>query len=99
MRGQECLPARGRPAVDGDLNQSFFDLVDRYAGATPRVAPSRFRNGSLLLHPLQELARLPEDIAQIQSQRVHSARSAALLWAVSDVATVEAPDAPPGAAP
>jgi hypothetical protein len=31
MRCQECLPARGRPAVDGDLNQSFFDLVDRYA--------------------------------------------------------------------
>ena len=42
-----------------------------------------------LLHPLQELARLPEDIAQIQSQRVHPARSAALQWAVSDVATVE----------
>ena len=32
---------------------------------------------------------LPEDIAQIQSQRVHPARSAALQWAVSDVATVE----------
>ena len=31
MRCQECLPACGRPAVDGDLNQSFFDLVDRYA--------------------------------------------------------------------
>ena len=35
-----------------------------------------------LLHPLQELARLPEDIA-------HPPRSAALQWAVSDVATVE----------
>src|SRR5258708_24783825 len=30
MRGQECLAARGRPAVDGDLNQSFCDLVNRY---------------------------------------------------------------------
>jgi len=49
-----------------------------------------------LLHPLQELARLPEDIAQIQSQRVHPARSAALQWAVSDVATVESVPVLPG---
>ena len=31
MRCQECLAARRCPAVDGDLNQYFFDLVDSYA--------------------------------------------------------------------
>ena len=31
MRCQECLAARGGPAVDGNLNQRFFDLIDRYA--------------------------------------------------------------------
>src|ERR1700733_13235385 len=30
MRCQECLAARGGPAVDSNLNQGFFDLIDRY---------------------------------------------------------------------
>src|ERR1700722_2220134 len=31
MRCQECLATRGGPAVDSNLNQGFFDLIDRYA--------------------------------------------------------------------
>jgi hypothetical protein len=31
MSCHECLAACWGPTVDGDLNQSFFDLIDRYA--------------------------------------------------------------------
>src|SRR5437879_9372213 len=81
---EQKISACGRPAVDGNLNQGFFDLIDRYTagnrgirvnaqllkaaepredskrqdtpcllvkpGATPRITPSQFRNGSLKRH-------------------------------------------------
>src|SRR5664279_3714251 len=37
MRGQECLAPCGRPAIDGDLNQCFFDLVDGHAARNRRI--------------------------------------------------------------
>src|SRR3977135_3974383 len=35
MRCQECLAARGSPAVDSNLNQGFFDLINRYTAGKP----------------------------------------------------------------
>src|ERR1700692_2196116 len=97
MRRQECLAARGRPAVDGNLNQGFFDLIDRYTagnrgirvndqllkaaepskrqdtpcllvkpGATPRITPSQFRNGSLKRH---------HEVIRTRKVRVHILRA------------------------
>ena len=102
MRRQECLAARGDPAVDGNLNQGFFDLIDRYTagnrgirvnaqllkaaepcedskredapcllvkpGATPRITPSQFRNGSLKRH---------HEVIRTRKVRVHVLRPAA----------------------
>ena len=37
MRRQECLASCRRPAIDGDLNQCVFDLVDGNATRTRRI--------------------------------------------------------------
>ena len=37
MRRQECLASCRRPAIDGDLNQCVFDLVDGNAARTRRI--------------------------------------------------------------
>src|SRR4051812_32600297 len=35
MRCQECLATRGGPAVDSNLNQGFFDFINRKTAANP----------------------------------------------------------------
>jgi hypothetical protein len=49
MRRQECLATRGRSAVDGDLNQRFFDLVDRYAAGDRGIRVKVGRSGVTLM--------------------------------------------------
>src|ERR1700682_4472734 len=37
MRSQECLAPCRRPAIDGDLNQCFFDFVNGYTARNRRI--------------------------------------------------------------
>jgi hypothetical protein len=42
MRSQECLVARGRAAIDGNLNQCFFDFINGDAAVVGRCQAFSF---------------------------------------------------------